>query len=67
MWLNKLFKKKIQPEKTCKNCGYNSITGTKRYDFLVLVCACTKTNKPISVASYKKDLDYTKPKWCLKR
>ena len=67
MWLNKLFKKKIPKEKTCKNCGYNSITGTKRYDFVVLVCACVRTNKPINSANSLKELDYTRPEWCPKR
>ena len=56
--------RKPPKEKTCKDCGYNSITGTKRYDFVVLVCACVRTTNPISVAKTMKELNYTVPKWC---
>lgn len=64
MWLSKLcaklFKKKTH--ETCKDCGYHSITGTKRYGFYMLVCG--KDNFMISGAEKQENLDYTIPNRC---
>ena len=63
----RLFKKKIQPEKTCKDCGYDQITETKRYNCFVLVCVCGQPGIPINVSKYAEGLSYVKPKWCPRR